>query len=253
MHSVDVVYCFTDSISQRELDRDLALLDAAETAKLEGFVFASDRRDYTVAHASLRRTLSRRRPVPPEAWRFESPGASKPEVAPHLNEGSSLQFSLSHTRGVVACAVGDGIDIGVDVEAIGRSGEGDDLAWRLFSPSEARDLVSRALPDRHVRFIELWSLKEAYLKAIGLGLAHSLDSFGFEFISESDLQFQYDGPPGRSWRFALYALGETEAFRLAVAVRSRDAAPDHPIHVRNIRDDSQVARLIRTSSHASAR
>jgi 4'-phosphopantetheinyl transferase len=64
---------------------------------------------------------------------------------------------------VVACAVGDGIDMGVDVELIGRSGEADDVAARLFSPSEGRDLGRLAPPDRHVRFIELWSLKEAYL------------------------------------------------------------------------------------------
>jgi 4'-phosphopantetheinyl transferase len=253
VHSVDVVYCFTDSMIQRELDRELAILDAAETARRESLVFATDRRDYTVAHALLRRALSRRRPVPPEAWRFEPSEAGKPQIAAHLKEGSCLQFSLSHTRGLVACAVGDGIDIGVDVEAIGRSGAADDLVSRLFSPSEARDLASRPLPDRHIRFIELWSLKEAYLKANGLGLTQPLDSCGFEFISESNLQFQHDGAGGGPWRFTLYALGETEAFRLAVAVRSRDAALDHPLRVRDMRGDSHDARLIRASSHAGAR
>ena len=253
MHSVDVVYRFTDGMTQGELDRELAILNAAETARRESFLFATDRRDYTVAHALLRRALSRRRPVPPEAWSFEPSGAGKPQIAAHLKEGLSLQFSLSHTRGLVACAVGDGIDIGVDVEAIGRSEAADDLVSRLFSPSEARDLASRPLPDRHVRFIELWSLKEAYLKANGLGLAQPLDSCGFEFISESDLQFQHDGACGGPWRFALYALGETEAFRLAVAVRSRDAALDHPLRVRDMRGDSHDARLIRASSHAGAR
>ena len=129
-----------------------------------------------------------------------------------------LSFNLSHTHGLVACAITSGSDVGVDVESIGRDVT-DGVAERFFSERENADLrqcATAALRAR--RFIELWTLKEAYVKAIGKGLSHSLNSIVFDPSDRESIRFL---PPSdveeNSWRFALCA--PTDAHCLAVAVR----------------------------------
>ena len=76
--------------------------------------------------------------------------------------------------------------------------------------------------ERPTRFIELWTLKEAYVKAIGHGLSHPLDRFGFAFDSERGIRFT--APPDEhaaQWTFAL--LAPSVRHRLAVAVRAPSA------------------------------
>lgn len=84
-------------------------------------------------------------------------------------------FSLSHSGGAVACAVGDS-PVGADVERI-RPVRTEALARRFFAPEETRALL-RLPPERRLAaFFELWTRKESYLKALGTGLARPLSSF----------------------------------------------------------------------------
>lgn len=154
-------------------DRCRAWLDAEERAACDRFYFERDRNTYLTAHALVRTVLSRYAPVAPEAWRFERNQYGRPAIA----GGGSLQFNLSHTRGMVACLVVHDVEAGVDVEH--RRNVSLNVADRFFSPAEVSDL--RALPEseqRH-RFYELWTLKEAYIKARGMGLALSLSGFSY--------------------------------------------------------------------------
>jgi 4'-phosphopantetheinyl transferase len=107
----------------------------------------------------------------------------------------------------------------VDVESLGRAVDGDDIAERYFSPPEVAGLQELAGVERGTRFIELWTLKEAYLKAIGAGLFNPLNDFGFELKESSALVFNAPPDAARAdWQFALFA--PSASHRLAVAVRS---------------------------------
>jgi hypothetical protein len=97
-----------------------AALRCGEDERCKRFAFDDDRRDYAVAHALLRRLLSHRHAVSPEAWRFEATPSGKPRVAADF-AALPLAFSLSHARGLVACAVSEDAEVGIEVDPPIRS------------------------------------------------------------------------------------------------------------------------------------
>ena len=119
--------------------------------------------------------LSRYEAVSEKEWAFVVGAKGRPEIA---SPPSALRFNLSNTSGLVVCAITHGLDVGVDVESLSRPAP-IDVADRFFAPSEVR--VLRALPpeEQARRFFELWTLKESYAKARGLGLALPLDRYWF--------------------------------------------------------------------------
>ena len=208
-------YCHTGSLGDADLTSWGALLSDGERARRDRFLFAEDKRDFIASHALLRRALSQYGGVAPAEWRFEANGFGKPAVVAEQAGEPPLAFNLSHTRGLVACAITRGASVGIDVERCERSVAGSEIASRYFAASEIRQL-QMCPPDQYpTRFLELWVLKESYIKAVGSGLSLGLHSFSFEFQGDSDLRFTpHDA--GRGWQFWLMALPES---RLAVAVR----------------------------------
>jgi 4'-phosphopantetheinyl transferase len=126
--------------------------------------------------------------------------------------------------------------VGIDAERIDPAKADFAVAETYFAPAEIRLLHKVPVDDRIRFFFCLWTLKEAYIKAIGTGLGTPLDSFAFGF---EPLRIEF--APGVSsraadWRFAV--LPTTEQHVLSVAVRRsageivRIAA--HPVAPRNI-------------------
>lgn len=126
------------------------------------------------AHALARHELSRAHPaIAPDAWTFARTPEDKPFVTGPLTTSS---FNLSHTDGLAVVAVGPH-DVGIDAEPLAHGGDLLDTVLRAFAPAEIAAL--RALPaERHAhRAVELWTVKEAYLKGLGTGIARHLDRF----------------------------------------------------------------------------
>jgi 4'-phosphopantetheinyl transferase len=235
-------YCNTDSIGDADLASWGALLSDEERARRDRFVFAEDKRDFTAAHALVRRALSRYDAIGPAEWRFETNGFGKPDVVAEQAGEPPLAFSLSHTRGLVACAIMRGASVGIDVERCGRGVADGEIASRYFAESEIRHLQTCPPEQYPTRFIEFWVLKESYIKAVGSGLSLDLHSFSFEFLGDSNLRFTpHDG--GSGWQFWLMAL---PASRLAIAVRPRARARASPrCALRLAFHDAGVANEIR--------
>ena len=152
------------------------LMSDDERAKQRAFVFEANRREQLVARALVRTTLSRYSSLRPEQWRFSRNAYGRPAIAPP----STLHFNLSHHPTMVVCAVTAGAEIGVDVEPLQRGDEILEIADRMFAKRELDDL--RALPAAavHDRAVSLWTLKEAYIKARGMGLRLPLDQFSIQ-------------------------------------------------------------------------
>ena len=206
-------------MDEASLLADVDLLSTDEKIRHARFMFDRDKRDFAVAHALVRRVLSRYSTIAPRDWRFDASPNQKPQVAADQAGEPPLLFSLSHTHGVVACAVSRGLDVGIDVESIDRIVDAMEVARRFFSPSEVAMLDACAEGERATRFVELWTLKEAYVKAIGRGLIVPLDQFRFSFDEVGSIEF--DAEPGmNAGPFAFKLLSLVANTRVAVAVRS---------------------------------
>jgi len=155
-----------------------AWLSEEERVRCSRLRRARDRRHFLLAHALLRHSLSRYAPVPPEAWCFERRRQGRPELLPTPGQ-PSLRFNLSHTQGLVVCIVTGGSACGIDVEHTERRLDPLRLARRFFASEELAALEAVTGAQRHRLFYQLWTLKEAYLKARGLGLAHGLAHCAF--------------------------------------------------------------------------
>jgi 4'-phosphopantetheinyl transferase len=210
-------YQFTESLDDDAVRAAVAQLSPDERVRCQRFVFRRDRRDFAAGHALLRRVLSMHDDVRPDAWTFVVDGNGKPSLA-HEPGAPPLAFNLSHTHGLVACAVAREAEVGVDVECVGRVTDSRDIAERYFSAAEIAQLDACPEGQRAAQFIELWTLKEAYLKAIGSGLAHPLDTFGFSFDDAGG--FRFNARPEAwpaAWTFAVFA--PSPRYRLAIAAR----------------------------------
>ncbi|QGM96622.1 4'-phosphopantetheinyl transferase family protein [Methylocystis parvus] len=192
-----------------------ALLDDEERARAARFAFEEDRRSYVAAHGLLRLELSRRAARPPQDWRFAATKLGKPYL---LDCARDLRFSLSHTRGMVAVAVADGAEIGVDVEPSDRRAESMKLAQRFFAPEEVALLAAVEGAARRDMFFAIWTLKEAVVKTTGQGLARALDSFAIALdpprvtmLDGSAQQWSAAHWRRGSFHFALAAQGPVRA------------------------------------------
>jgi 4'-phosphopantetheinyl transferase len=183
--------------------------------------------EYLLAHALLRTALSRYAAVEPEAWVFDRNRHGRPEVSAALTS-DPLRFSLSHTEGLVACAVTRGATVGVDVENTTRSPEIIEIADRFFAPPESRALRALDGPARRARFFELWTLKEAYVKARGLGLTLPLAEFAF-LIDGGPIHVEFTvqvTDDARRWHFELFRPAPRHTMAVALG-----RAPDRPVRV----------------------
>ena len=177
---VPVWWLATDTIAPADLCRWLNLLDEDERDRADRFWQEADRREFIAAHALLRSMLTYYANQPAKEWRFSIGTNGKPEIASDIG-GPELQFNLSHTRGLVAAAISSNGTIGIDAEKIDRAKFDSAVADAFFAPAEVGLLRRVPEADRPMWFFRLWTLKEAYIKAIGTGVSMPLRSFAFAF------------------------------------------------------------------------
>lgn len=240
----DVWLAWPEEADASTLSACVALLSGAERGHHDQLRFAADRALYAAAHALVRRALSRYAAVAPAEWRFVVDEHGRPRVAAAAGL-PPIAFNLSHTRGLCACVVGGAEAVGVDVEELRADADLGAVAARSFAPAERAAL--RALGDGAAaleRFYALWTLKEAYLKARGLGLALPLDAVAF---AVDDARVRVEFAPALAddagrWWFALAA--PSHRHRLALAVRKRRAvAPTARLYLDRLRDDAPTTEL----------
>jgi 4'-phosphopantetheinyl transferase len=201
----------------------LSLVTDDEQARHDRYKFERNRREYRITRALAREVLSRYADVAPLDWRFAPNAWGRPAIC--APEGApALRFNLTNTDGLVACIVSSRHEVGVDVEPIDRRSETTSIAHRFFSPSEVRDLFALPPEQHHARFFDYWTLKEAYIKACGMGLAIPLDHFSFHLEAARPITISFhpdraDDPA--AWQFAQFR--PTARHLLSAAVRRGDA------------------------------
>lgn len=223
-----------DKITQAELlNKYKDLLSEDENKKQQRYKFSRDRHDALITRAFVRDLLSYYADIAPSDWRFEKGEKDKPEI---LNPPLPLRFNLSHTKGLIICAVTLEDDIGCDVEDTTRSNDVLAIANRYFSATETKELFSLPKEQQRNRFFDYWTLKESYIKALGLGLAIPLKDFSFNISDEPieknttftikntiNLSFaEHRVDNADRWRNWLLYPNNNEQHRVAIAIRSKE-------------------------------
>jgi 4'-phosphopantetheinyl transferase len=219
-----------DALSRRE--EYLPLLSADERERMARLIFEGDRTRFLLTRALVRTTLSRYASVAPADWQFITNVHGRPELLDRPYGVPDLRFNLSHTEGLIACAVTIGREVGVDVEHVGRRLT-HDVAARFFAPREVADLQALPVDAQARAFFDYWTLKEAYIKARGMGLALPLGDFAFCLAPESTVEIRFepsmqDDPA--TWQFE--QAWPTQTHRLGLAIRRTGA--DLPVRMREV-------------------
>lgn len=209
-----LMWLATETVTVDQWPKLLGMLDDAERARADRFRFARDRDAYVASHALTRGTLTRLTGRPPSSWTFETGSHGKPEVV--CCPGTPrIRINSAHTHGLAAVALILDHDIGCDAEFM-SSDAPPRIADRFFAPAELTGLYAMHGSAARERFYALWTLKEAYLKAVGRGLGLGLDAAVFHFDPLTvTFSAQVDDRP-EAWHFDLYSLSPEHVVALAV-------------------------------------
>ncbi len=199
-----------------------SVLNAEERARAGCFHFPEDQRSYICAHALTRCVLEAVSGTPARDFNFRVGHYGKPEIDEYP-EQARLRFNLSHSRGLVCCAVSRERDVGIDVEWVGRDTDIDGLARKVFAADEVAYLGRLEGCARRDAFFAIWTLKEAYTKAVGRGLSIPLDGFSvcldsLSLVIGQSLLDDPDAGNGADWQVRL--APPIPGYKLAVAVRA---------------------------------
>jgi 4'-phosphopantetheinyl transferase len=155
--------------------RAQATLSSAEQDRYHRYRGEIDRRMFLLGRTMSRTLVGRALDLPPDAWTWREGAHGRPEIA---QPETPLRFNLAHSAGLVVCALACGRDVGVDVEDLTRPPVDEKMVQRYFAPDEIADIESQGDGWRD-RFLVYWTLKEAYLKARGVGISVPLHEISF--------------------------------------------------------------------------
>ena len=207
-------------------DLYLSYLSSSELKKYHSFHFNKDRKLYLLAHSMLKYVLSKHINKPIENIVFKRNRYGKPSLRNHSN----IKFNLSHSNKAVALVVSHNLEqeLGIDIECQDRGGELLNLASHFFSKHEAALLLNKTKEKQVEKFFKLWTLKEAYIKAIGEGLSIDLDSFSFNFLNRNILINHYKKQE-KTKRWDFFNTQAFKNYQLSIAVRNNEIDAQTPV------------------------
>lgn len=205
-------------------DRHAACLPQQEKDKVLSYKFDKDRILSLVSKVMLRTLLSTQFPAKNSIdWCFSANRFGKPFIDGSDDE-SRLKFNLSHTEGLVACALSVDNEVGVDVEVINKKESLFDIEQTVFTTREVASLQTYAhKEDRFKHFFRLWTLKEAYIKYIGGGFSIPLQEFEFEFQKGRIIFVKRNDNPAQTPP-AFYSALMAPRHALSIAVQSTNSS-----------------------------
>lgn len=190
-------------VRSSELTRDLrrkaeALLSAEERAVVASRVFECHQREQLVARALSRTLLGRALGILPAALRFQKNAYGRPELV----TPGGLHFNITHTVELIAIGLADS-SIGIDAEPLARAPQILEVARSVFTEVELAGLEALDHGERARHAVLLWTAKEAYMKALGMGFACPPQSFG---IDVEGSQVRLRGSAGTQWALTFQTL-----------------------------------------------
>lgn len=186
-------------------------LDERERARANAYVFARDRERFAIGRRFLKAVLARYLQADYSDVRLSADANGKPRLS--ADEG--LQFNVSHCGDVYVLAVGAGQSLGIDIERHRAVPDARELGRMVFSPEESTQLD--AAEDKNAAFLTGWTRKEAFLKAIGIGIGAELRAITVGLAPDSRVVAPIPGVSSRAVAVASLSLEPGEYVALACA------------------------------------
>ena len=217
---VDVWHTTIDDLHARGADalaRALGLLHPSERQRYARFRHDADREMFLIGRVLARSVVARALGVGPGDWPWREGPRGRPDID---RDDAPLSFNLAHSAGLVVCAVSRQGPVGVDVEHRRRVPLDRALVARCCAPDEAADVDAQGA-DWCDRFLQYWTLKESYLKAVGLGISVHLPDVRFRLCPSPTAAFTgtFAGADA-GWTFELRPVAP--AHYVAVAASTPD-------------------------------
>lgn len=172
-----MVYYWLHAPGSKVLPENLALLSDEELGVLSRQKSTTRRFEYVMGRCLVRGVLAGYLGMGPRDIVVKKNGAGKLYLDESLEKDGvdTLQFNLSHTRGITACVIGLGVEVGIDVERTDRNVL--DVGLSFFSKPETDYIRSQPKERWNETACMIWTMKEAYVKAMGYGLGFGLENF----------------------------------------------------------------------------
>ncbi len=196
-----------------------AWLNADEQARVDRKRREPDRERELASRGAVRGLLAAYVERSPAGLAFATEARGKPVLASG-DETPRWEFNASHSGDWVLVGIGRGHALGVDVEQQ-REIESDELVQGFFTPDEKAQWAEVPAGDRETVFFATWTRKEAYLKALGVGLMKPLDSFAVQVSPERApalLWCAEDAAAAANWR--LWDVAPETGYAATVVTRS---------------------------------
>jgi 4'-phosphopantetheinyl transferase len=195
------------------------VMSSAERERAQKFVRGKE--SYIASRWLLRKVLARYSNLPPKMVEFLRTDKGKPYLP-----RSNIHFSLSHSGHWAMLAVANAELIGIDIEAVGTTRDLIGIAESYYHPHEFARLQTLPGVAQSDYFYRLWTLKEAFFKAMGTGISAGLEKISFD-LADDNINAQIAAvlnEDGDEWQFHQWTLGSQNY--CARACKSR-----HPLQV----------------------
>jgi 4'-phosphopantetheinyl transferase len=217
---VDIWHCCTAGmVFEDEKRRYECYLTTEEQEKVAHFLFEKDRLNCLFSRVLLRLALSWYYPcIDAIRWHFAIGSSGKPYLDLPMNE-QGIEFNISHSGNVVVCAITRVGSVGIDIETAKIMSDVQGFSRRFLAPEEFFSVRNRFISEQSQFFFRLWTLKEAYLKAIGSGLGIPLNSFCFDCdsLDSKQIALLYGASSTHCWRFWQFFYSD-DRYPVALAV-----------------------------------
>ena len=153
------------------------LLDDDELEVFRNYKVAFKKAEFLVGRALTKLLLSKCLEIEPEKIHLIKNNYGKLYLRDYLKykNGEFIQFNIAHSHNIVACAFALTNEVGIDIEKV--QGPILDIVERFFSVGEKEYITKCELTQRNMMAYKIWTLKESFIKAKGVGLSIALDSF----------------------------------------------------------------------------
>jgi len=198
------------------------LLNQDEKDRADRFYFEKDQVNFITGRAILRTLLGRYTNQSPAEVKFAYNSYGKPLLKNQV-QSPPLNFNLSHSGGKVLYAFSRGIPLGIDLEKIKPDIDFTAISQQFFSPGELSSLFSLEKSDRLAAFYACWTRKEAFIKAMEMGLSLELDKFDVSLRPGEParlIRTKFQKQNTQNW--SLHDLKVFSGFKACLAARSRN-------------------------------